>query len=138
MNKVNLSKFSAQNFFQIRACVISARKAKHLDVTTTFTYSYANTPLGQSERAYYLSYFKTINISAAHHLVALLRAVRGACNATFRLRFCISSTICRTNRPFYRYGGHIESIRFKEYYRMPRGHEHISFVFSSVFRDIVS
>ena len=29
------------------------------------------------------------------------------------------------NRPFYRYGGHIELIRFKEYYRMPRGHEHI-------------
>ena len=26
-----------------------------------------------------------------------------------------------TNRPFYRYGGHIELIRFKEYYRMPRG-----------------
>ena len=39
---------------------------------------------------------------------------------------------------FYRYGGHIELIRFKEYYRMPRGHEHISFVFSSAFRDIFS
>ena len=26
------------------------------------------------------------------------------------------------NRPFYRYGGHIEFIRFKEYYGMPRGH----------------
>ena len=25
--------------------------------------------------------------------------------------------------PFYRYGGHIEFIRFKEYYGMPRGHE---------------
>ena len=42
------------------------------------------------------------------------------------------------NRPFYRYGGHIELIRFKDYYRMPRGHEHISFVFSSAFRDIFS
>ena len=41
----------------LRACVISARKAKHLDVTTMFTYSHANTPLGQSERSYYLSYF---------------------------------------------------------------------------------
>ena len=41
-------------------------------------------------------------------------------------------------RPFYRYGGHIELIRFEEYYRMPRGHEHISFVFSSAFRDIFS
>ena len=26
------------------------------------------------------------------------------------------------NRPFYRHGGHIELIRFKEYYGMPRGH----------------
>ena len=26
------------------------------------------------------------------------------------------------NRPFYRYGGHIEFIRFKGYYGMPRGH----------------
>ena len=25
------------------------------------------------------------------------------------------------NRPFYRYGGQIELVRFKEYYRMPRG-----------------
>ena len=39
---------------------------------------------------------------------------------------------------FYRYGGHIELIGFKEYYRMPRGHEHIPFVFSSAFRDIFS
>ena len=29
--------------------------------------------------------------------------------------------LCFLNRPFYRYGGHIELIRFKEYYRMPRG-----------------
>ena len=42
------------------------------------------------------------------------------------------------NRSFYRYGGHNELIRFKEYYRMPRGHEHISFAFSSTFRDIFS
>ena len=42
------------------------------------------------------------------------------------------------NRPFYRYGGHIELIRFKEYYRMPREREHISFVFSSPFRDVFS
>ena len=33
------------------------RTAKHLDVTTMFTYSHVNTPLGQSECAYYLSYF---------------------------------------------------------------------------------
>ena len=27
-----------------------------------------------------------------------------------------------SNRPFYRYGGHIEFIRFKEYYGMPMEH----------------
>ena len=37
--------------------MISARKAKQLDATTMFTYSHGNTPLGQSERAYHLSYF---------------------------------------------------------------------------------
>ena len=28
------------------------------------------------------------------------------------------------NRPFYRYGSHIELLRFKEYYGLPMGHEH--------------
>ena len=27
------------------------------------------------------------------------------------------------NRPFYRYGGHIELIGFKKYHGMPGGHE---------------
>ena len=57
VNKVNMSSFQLKKVFQISACVISARKAKHLDATTMFTYSHANTPLGQSERAYCLSYF---------------------------------------------------------------------------------
>ena len=43
--------------------------------------------------------------------------------------------LMKINRPFYRYGGHIELIRFKEYYRR---NEHISFVFLSAFRDIFS
>ena len=60
VNKVNLSSFELENFFKFGACVISARKAKQLDATTMFTYSHANTALGQSERAYYLSYFISI------------------------------------------------------------------------------
>ena len=44
--------------------MISARKAKHLDATTMFIYSDANTPLVQSERAYYLSYFINSSCSA--------------------------------------------------------------------------
>ena len=46
------------------------------------------------------------------------------------------SGLFRKNTPFYRYSGHIELIRFKEYYRMPSRQEHISFVFSSTSRDI--
>ena len=47
--------------------MISAREAKHLDVTTLFTYLHANTSLGQSERAYYLSYFINTHI----HLIII-------------------------------------------------------------------
>ena len=61
VNKVNLSRFELENFFQICTCLISARKAKHADATTMFTYSHANTPLGQSEHVYYLSYFISDN-----------------------------------------------------------------------------
>ena len=53
---------STKKFFQIHACMIIVRKAKHLDATTMFTYSHANIPLGQSERAYYLSNFIKCNI----------------------------------------------------------------------------
>ena len=42
--------FNSKTFSNLSACVISARKAKHLDFTTMFTYSRTNTPLGQSER----------------------------------------------------------------------------------------
>ena len=35
--------------------------------TSVFTYSHANTPLGQSERAYYLSYFITCFISGGEN-----------------------------------------------------------------------
>ena len=38
-----------------------AGETRKRDVTTMFTYSHANTPLGQSERAYYLSYFIMFN-----------------------------------------------------------------------------
>ena len=50
----------------------------------------------------------------------------------------VALSIGNTNRPFYRHGGHIELIGFKEFYRMPGGHEHISFVFSGAFWDIFS
>ena len=65
VNKVNLSSFELENFFKFGACVISARKAKQLDATTMFTYSHANTALGQSERAYYLSYFISYHVMSA-------------------------------------------------------------------------
>ena len=54
------------------------------------------------------------------------------------IRMMIVLWFVNRNRPFYRYSGHIELIRCKEYYRMSRGHEHVSFVFSSAFRNIFS
>ena len=55
-----LIEFSIQKLFQIRAFVISAQKAKHLDVTTMFTCFHANTPLGELERVFNLSYFRKL------------------------------------------------------------------------------
>ena len=69
VNKVNLSRFSTQNLFQVRACVISGQKAKHLDVTTMFARSHANTPPSQSERAYYLSLFYKLHITVHNALI---------------------------------------------------------------------
>ena len=56
----------------------------------------------------------------------------GACPRNYysSYLFNIIDVKLHLNRPFYRYGGHIELIRFKEDYRMPRGHELNSFVFS--------
>ena len=61
--KSKLGEFWTLKLFQIRAHVISARKAKHLDAKTMFTYSHANTPIGQSERVYYLSDFISQNVN---------------------------------------------------------------------------
>ena len=38
------------------------------------------------------------------------------------------------NRPFYRYGGHIELLRFEEDYGMRRGHGHDPFTRSVLTR----
>ena len=40
-----------------------------------------------------------------------------------RMNHCLADRYWITNRPFYRYGGHIELTGFKGYYGMPRGHE---------------
>ena len=111
------------------------------------------------------SYGVTIQMDATEHFGIVFYAVQGGCNFwnhiwNFEILGCDHSNetsfpvrwsnalgvFLKTlpyeffsfNRPFYRYGGHIEVIRFKEYYRMPRGNERISFVFSSGFRDIFS
>ena len=41
-------------------------REKHFDATTMFEYCHANTPLGQSERTYYLGYFTTAALGADH------------------------------------------------------------------------
>ena len=64
--------------------MITARKAKHLDATTMFTYSYANITLTQSERAYYLSYFINgyVGLSMAMYTRAMYGYV-GLCMAMY-------------------------------------------------------
>ena len=57
--------------------MISAQKAKHLDATTMSTYSHANTPLSQSKRTYYLSYF--INCVICLFGFCLFRPVNEIC-----------------------------------------------------------
>ena len=37
------------------------------------------------------------------------------------------------NRFFFRYGGHIELVRFKEYYEMPKWHEQDAIYFLSIY-----
>ena len=67
--------------------MITARKAKHLDATTMFTYSHANITLAQSERAYYHSYFINAYVGlckAMYGYVELCRAMYsyvGLCRA---------------------------------------------------------
>ena len=71
VNKVNLSSFSTQNLFQIRAWLMCAQQDN-----VYLTYSHANTPLGQSERAYYLSYFQKILLlqKPCRHLKLVVKA----------------------------------------------------------------
>ena len=49
INKVNLSSFRL-NLFQIRTCVISARKPKHIEVTAMSKYSLTRLLANQSAR----------------------------------------------------------------------------------------
>ena len=51
VNKVNLSSFELESFFKIRACVISARKAKQLDAKTTFIHTLKQTLLSANQSA---------------------------------------------------------------------------------------
>ena len=48
--------FSTKKYFKIRACVISARRAKHLDSTHVYILSCKHISRPIKERAYYLSY----------------------------------------------------------------------------------
>ena len=56
-----------------------------------------------------------------HWTIASQCAIHNTLSNLHRIS-CIGSDV--SNRAFYRYGGHIELIRFKEYYGMPRWHEH--------------
>ena len=53
-NKVNLSSFELKNFFGFVLAWLAREKQNNLSQPFMFTYSHANTLLGQSERAHYL------------------------------------------------------------------------------------
>ena len=68
------------------------------DVTTMFTYSHANTPLGQSERAYYLSYFINEYIRRLYGQYMLINGVRLAHHIFFASEVtCLSYCIFRSS-----------------------------------------
>ena len=56
VNKVNLSRFKLENVFKFVLAWL-AREKQNILIPHMFIYSHVNTPLGQSERAYYPSYF---------------------------------------------------------------------------------
>ena len=49
---------------------------------------------------------------------------------------CIMENVEVANRPFYRYGGHIALVKFKEYYEMPRWHEHDPIYSLSIYASV--
>ena len=71
-----------------------------------------------------------MNSFTANFQVFLSLISQAANESTLRLSTNKGTNPCQSaghntihlNRPFYRYGGHIEFIRFKEYYGMPRRH----------------
>ena len=62
VNKVNLSSFLQIKLFPNLCLRDYLAKSKTSHVTIMFTYSHVNTPLSQSERAYYLIYYIKYNI----------------------------------------------------------------------------
>ena len=97
--------------------MISARKAKQLGVTTKLTCSHVNTPLGQSERAYYLSYFIVLDVKCCVLLHILLHVVACclemlrlkpvtqrlfSCKRTQQLPTLLRPQCCELLRPFAR------------------------------------
>ena len=78
--------------------MVSARKAKHFDATTMFEYCHANTPLGQSERTYYLGYFTTAALGADHLTLEGAAGVGGDFEKKIPASACRKKKIaCSTN-----------------------------------------
>ena len=66
------------------------------DVTTMVTYSHATTPLGQSERAYYLSYFIKLNSTryGVYHLFYNITLQKLEQQKSFRVHTTMLSSMC--------------------------------------------
>ena len=75
VDKVNLSSFELENFFKFVLARLAREKPNNLTPQPCLQYSHANTPLGQSERAYYLSYFIKWFASVFHPSTRLIYAL---------------------------------------------------------------
>ena len=67
---------------------------------------------------YVIFFFFFFSIQEVHYF--LLHSWKFFPNSAFS-HWLLRDHMTSSNRPFYRYGGHFESIRFKGYYGMPRG-----------------
>ena len=67
--------------------------------------------------------FNALTSSLLYKILNLCRHLDTDTYGMLLWQFC-NFTCEIINRPFYRYGGHIELIGFNEYYGMPSGHEH--------------
>ena len=91
-------------------------------VTGTIECTYVRIICPNKENAIVLFFIIILSYTQNIYIKFKKKMRQGSPRKPIRLVYRNTFKIMFPNRPFYRYGGHIECIRFKEYYGMPRGH----------------